>query len=150
MGRVNSGVTLYWWDWDSRDCAQTGGWLAGQRKARARGGGRRQGGARISVTLMRANAEIILSRARQQGTICPAHAHRARVSHLTAHRTIPSKFQVPHDRRNLAHSRSLRVLHVMAHRRVTCEFPGGLSFYCLIRKKTRRLVPGSVPQLPLF
>eukprot|EP00962_Isochrysis_galbana_P026888 scaffold8400_cov116-Isochrysis_galbana.AAC.2 len=44
---------------------------------------------------MRANAEMILSRARQQGTICPAHAHRARVSHLTAHRN-PNPVQVPH------------------------------------------------------
>eukprot|EP00962_Isochrysis_galbana_P017110 scaffold4908_cov109-Isochrysis_galbana.AAC.10 len=61
---------------------------------------------RISVTLMRANAEMVLSRARQHGIICPAHAHRARISHLTAHR---NPVQVPHDRRNFAHSRSLCV-----------------------------------------
>jgi hypothetical protein len=46
------------------------------------------------------------SRARQQGTLCPAHAHRANVSHLAAHR---NPVQVPHDRRNLPHSRSLCV-----------------------------------------
>eukprot|EP00962_Isochrysis_galbana_P004500 scaffold1232_cov127-Isochrysis_galbana.AAC.10 len=62
--------------------------------------------AKISVTLMRANAQMVLSRARQQGTLCPAHAHCANVSHLAAHR---NPVQVPHSLRHLAHSRSICV-----------------------------------------
>jgi hypothetical protein len=61
---------------------------------------------KISVTLMRANAQMVLSRARQQGTLCPAHAHRANISHHASHR---NPVQHPHDRRNLANSRSLCV-----------------------------------------
>lgn len=62
--------------------------------------------ARISVPLMRANAQMVLSRARQQGTLCPAHAHRANISHRASHRNPVHR---PHDRRNLAHSCSLCV-----------------------------------------
>jgi hypothetical protein len=40
---------------------------------------------KVSVTLMRANAQMLLSRATRQGALCPAHAHRARVTHLPAH-----------------------------------------------------------------
>lgn len=61
---------------------------------------------KVSVTLMRANAQMLLSRATRQGALCPAHAHRARVTHLPAH---TSPFRAIHDRRNLAHSRSLCV-----------------------------------------
>jgi hypothetical protein len=61
---------------------------------------------KVSVTLMRANAQMLLSRATRQGALCPAHAHRARVTHLPAH-TSPAR--AIHDRRNLAHSRSLCV-----------------------------------------
>ena len=43
--------------------------------------------AKISVALMRANAQMLLSRACLQGTLNPAHAHRARCSHLASHRS---------------------------------------------------------------
>ena len=59
--------------------------------------------AMISVALMRANAQMLLSPARCQGTPSPAHAHRARCSHLASHR---SPAQRPQDY-NLAHSRRL-------------------------------------------
>jgi hypothetical protein len=59
---------------------------------------------KVSVTLMRANAQMLLSRATRQGALCPAHAHRARIMQLPAH-TSPAQ-AIP-DRRNLAHSRSL-------------------------------------------
>jgi hypothetical protein len=73
-------------------------WPVVQRKLDWRG--------KVSVTLMRANAQMLLSRATRQGALCPAHAHRARVTHLPAH-TSPAR--AIHDRRNLAHSRSLCV-----------------------------------------
>ncbi len=50
--------------------------------------------AKISVALMRANAQMLLSRARCQGTLNPAYAHRARCSHLASHR---SQVQRPQD-----------------------------------------------------
>jgi hypothetical protein len=56
---------------------------------------------KISITLMLANAQMLLSRGRCQGTLNPAHAHHARCSHLASHR---SPAQRPQDY-NFAHSR---------------------------------------------
>ena len=60
--------------------------------------------AKISVALMRANAQMLLSRVCCQGTLNPARAHRAHCSHLVSHR---SPAQRPQDY-NLNHSRRLR------------------------------------------
>jgi hypothetical protein len=55
--------------------------------------------ARVSCILQRSNAQMLLSRATQQQSSCPAHAHRARAS------CLPDSN--PYGRDGLAHSRSL-------------------------------------------
>jgi hypothetical protein len=55
--------------------------------------------ARVSCILQRSNAQMLLSRATQQQSSCPAHAHRARAS------CLPDS--APYGRVGLAHSRSL-------------------------------------------
>ncbi len=49
--------------------------------------------AKISVALMRANAQMRLSRARYQDTLNLAHAHQARDSHLASHRSPAQRSQ---------------------------------------------------------
>ena len=71
--------------------------------------------AKISVALMRANAQMLLSRARCQGTLNPAHAQRARFSHLASHRSPaqrPKDYSLPHSRRLCADKRDERALCV--------------------------------------
>ena len=76
--------------------------------------------AKISVALMRANAQMLLSRARCQGTLNPAHAHRARCSHLASHRSPaqrPKDYSLPHSRRLCADKRDARALCVTPNAR---------------------------------
>ncbi len=53
--------------------------------------------------LKQANAQVLLSRVRCQGTLNPAHAHCARCSQLARHRSPAQRVQDY----NLAHSRRL-------------------------------------------
>jgi hypothetical protein len=95
---------------------------------------------------MRANAQMVLSRARQQGTLRPAHAHRANISHQAALSALPMPI-VPTSliKRPTAILSNIlmivvisltavpSVLHVVALRRVVCEFPWGCCIILLLR-----------------
>ncbi len=61
---------------------------------------------------MRSNTQMLLSRARCQGTFNPAHMHRARCSYLLSHRSPaqrPQDYSFPHSRRLCADKRALCV-----------------------------------------
>ena len=75
--------------------------------------------AKISVALMRAYAQVLHSRARCQGTLSPAHAHRAHCSHIIRHRSPaqrPQDYNLAHSRRLCANKHALYVTPSVQHR----------------------------------